>query len=1151
MSQRPGLITAYLQALFFASLVAVIGTAGTANARGDYHMLPLQKAGQASLTIDESARAAYIVDLGGVGDGKRLIAGGDSMLFEGKPLIDYLIVDRNVEHLVVTCSHPHSDHMGGIQALFRDSPRLFFLNGDPARPRFKSITVIDNGVPDSLAATYKTLGGQLKGPNFEFRHLSVTGPDGLPRNAYAELPFKQGDVRIENVAYTQSEKADLHGRAVITLTQLEVGTVSGILDPDDASTVAIDSAVAKLKAQGITAVDAFVVPHHGSRYHDSASILELSPKRAIISVNPSNQFGHPAAEVVENLIDKLGRGNVYFTGSSGGVAIGAEGVKALYSAAHPDTFALFFEQRLTKAEMKAAARATPQLKEEIAALKRIRDKIASAPRVQFGALDALLAERARVTGSIHSPEFEVGRVPLGGADAKVLTEGYIFAKPAKPVTYVVVTESLSDVDKRKIWNASVNADVRFQSEAGQPSPYLPDEPPPAVQSTSQPPDPAPKPGDRVAAITLGHNLLPDGGMVFLDGGRVEITGARTELTGARVVVCGSMACVRTLNGIDYQLPFTDLTLFREVLWRVNQGSTSFYLSINPRKRLLQPDFPIVRVPTGRLLSGPGRGGAEALNDVVTSGGIERSRIGDILWRADVAFKSKALGFDVLGGGRLPLDPKLFISDETSSVTDSFVSEGDRWCRLYWGSGAPKFTFVAPSNALPGRLTVTGNAVVANAEAMIPRAGGLQRFPAGTWCAREVAVAKSLQTQANRATTAGTLGELRVLAQMQAFALWTKRSGVQFSDFAAAPAPIAAIPGWTSGIRTANATVVRPERRILPKTRGYAIHVWSTNPNAESCSARVWNAFDDDMTSLKMQRREGRWAVGPESYGKLDAWAGSASDRIAKCAGGQAQPLVDNSDIDVSQGMAATIAPPKLHSLSSQLHGGVLLGTQKQERAFEQAYDEKGLLWAPDGTLLFKRVGDALHFWSPLEEGRGGQHVVVSRGTVKQIAARDGMLQFLVEARPGATVRSDLRASGNDEGSGLEWVGLWHGADGVPVVGKIAARCTTDAAVADCVDVKDGDLDAMLNRLETIGIQPALHVEQADGGRWTVRLDIRRLLATLRPADEVDPDAMITAASELNRWGFRAEAASVLVQALEAISPDAEDTILRSLILASQ
>ena len=60
------------------------------------------------------------------------------------------------------------------------------------------------------------------------------------------------------------------------------------------------------------------VAHHGSKTSTSPQFLAVvNPEIAVISVGASNPFGHPNSEVVERLIDRLSKDNVYMTSENG------------------------------------------------------------------------------------------------------------------------------------------------------------------------------------------------------------------------------------------------------------------------------------------------------------------------------------------------------------------------------------------------------------------------------------------------------------------------------------------------------------------------------------------------------------------------------------------------------------------------------------------------------------------------------------------------------------------------------------------------------------------------------------------------------------------------------------------------------------------
>jgi len=68
------------------------------------------------------------------------------------------------------------------------------------------------------------------------------------------------------------------------------------------------------------------VAHHGSKTSSSQQFLAaVDPEVAVISAGADNPFGHPSPEVVERLIDRLGKDNVYRTDQDGSVELITDG----------------------------------------------------------------------------------------------------------------------------------------------------------------------------------------------------------------------------------------------------------------------------------------------------------------------------------------------------------------------------------------------------------------------------------------------------------------------------------------------------------------------------------------------------------------------------------------------------------------------------------------------------------------------------------------------------------------------------------------------------------------------------------------------------------------------------------------------------------
>ena len=138
-------------------------------------------------------------------------------------------------------------------------------------PRFTSIVVVENDMPleESLYSILKgTLGSNNK--------IIIAHMDARKRNAFAAFSDPSDQVYIENIPYEPAGKAGPHGRSIVT--HFVLGQKYSNVDFDDASSNAILQTVNGLKARGIKSIDSFVVPHHGSGYHDIEPILSLSPR---------------------------------------------------------------------------------------------------------------------------------------------------------------------------------------------------------------------------------------------------------------------------------------------------------------------------------------------------------------------------------------------------------------------------------------------------------------------------------------------------------------------------------------------------------------------------------------------------------------------------------------------------------------------------------------------------------------------------------------------------------------------------------------------------------------------------------------------------------------------------------------------------------
>jgi competence protein ComEC len=60
------------------------------------------------------------------------------------------------------------------------------------------------------------------------------------------------------------------------------------------------------------------VSHHGSKTSTTNEFLSVvNPRVVVISCGEGNRFGHPDAEILDRLIERVGVGNVYRTDTQG------------------------------------------------------------------------------------------------------------------------------------------------------------------------------------------------------------------------------------------------------------------------------------------------------------------------------------------------------------------------------------------------------------------------------------------------------------------------------------------------------------------------------------------------------------------------------------------------------------------------------------------------------------------------------------------------------------------------------------------------------------------------------------------------------------------------------------------------------------------
>ncbi|HHW46572.1 MAG TPA: MBL fold metallo-hydrolase [Clostridiales bacterium] len=222
-----------------------------------------------------------------------LIDGGNNN--DGQKLVDYLKSKTisNIDFVIAT--HPHEDHIGGLDLIISS-----FDIGKIYMPK----------IHDSDVPTTKTYEDFLDA-------VSNRGYKISPAKAGSTL-LDEGNLKLEFFAPNSDNYNNLNNySAVIKLTYGN----TRVLFAGDAENVSENE---MLKAGFNLKCDILKVGHHGSNSSTTKEFLEaVDPKEAIISCGMGNQYGHPHAETLQKL--QAAGINIHRTDQDGTVIITLDG----------------------------------------------------------------------------------------------------------------------------------------------------------------------------------------------------------------------------------------------------------------------------------------------------------------------------------------------------------------------------------------------------------------------------------------------------------------------------------------------------------------------------------------------------------------------------------------------------------------------------------------------------------------------------------------------------------------------------------------------------------------------------------------------------------------------------------------------------------
>lgn len=194
------------------------------------------------------------------GNKAALIDGGDND--DEQKVVNYLKEQEVSELEYVFATHPHADHIGGLDAVVNAIPikNLYVSNGDADTKTYSDF--INAMANKGLSPSVPLLNSEFKLDNSIFKVLSVAN-SSEPNNNSLVLLYTNGK---DKVLLMGDAEADIESN----------------LNPGD--------------------IDLLKIGHHGSHSSTTDGFLEkTTPEYAVIQVGEGNSYGHPHQETMSKL----------------------------------------------------------------------------------------------------------------------------------------------------------------------------------------------------------------------------------------------------------------------------------------------------------------------------------------------------------------------------------------------------------------------------------------------------------------------------------------------------------------------------------------------------------------------------------------------------------------------------------------------------------------------------------------------------------------------------------------------------------------------------------------------------------------------------------------------------------------------------------
>lgn len=238
----------------------------------------------------------HYIDVG-QGDSALVQTNNKNLLIDAGPpdssesLIKYLknLGIKNIDFVVAT--HPHADHIGGIQSILKEFNVSYFC-----APKVAENTDI-----------FKNMIKALKEKNISINILSNSHPIDLGENTKVEI-YSPSNNEYDNINNYSS------------LLRISYGETSFLFTGDAEAEIEMEV----LKLNKDLKSDVLKVGHHGSITSTTDSFLkEVSPNIAIISSGLDNSYGHPSSQILKKLSDN--KSKIFRTDEDGTIILTSDG----------------------------------------------------------------------------------------------------------------------------------------------------------------------------------------------------------------------------------------------------------------------------------------------------------------------------------------------------------------------------------------------------------------------------------------------------------------------------------------------------------------------------------------------------------------------------------------------------------------------------------------------------------------------------------------------------------------------------------------------------------------------------------------------------------------------------------------------------------